>query len=309
MNRAAGDALRTDILQALQQDSFAVLELSDILNVPQPALSHHLKILLNAGLVAQRREGNNIFYRRALIAPNNPLARLMRGIFGNLDELPMAAELQRGIEAVHRKRSTISRNYFTTHAREFRSHQARIGSAGVYASVVLDMLMASNCGRQRVLEVGPGSGELMTCLIGKFDSVCAIDNAEAMLEQTRTELQTQGIDTVDFILSDFNDLEIDTPVDAIVAGMVLHHLPSPAYFFRQAARLMHPQGVLVVAELCQHDQNWVRQACGDLWLGFPPEELDELAISAGFRSGQSQYLAQKNGFRIQVRCYTKAAER
>ena len=64
--KASGDALRLNILRALANDSFGVLELAQIFATGQSGISHHLKVLAQAGLVATRREGNAIFYRRAL---------------------------------------------------------------------------------------------------------------------------------------------------------------------------------------------------------------------------------------------------
>ena len=64
--KAIGDRLRADILRVLHQDSYSVGELCELFEVGQPALSHHLKILHQVGLVARRREGNSIFYRRAV---------------------------------------------------------------------------------------------------------------------------------------------------------------------------------------------------------------------------------------------------
>jgi len=54
LNRAAGDSLRQNILQLVARESFAVLELARILDVAQTALSHHLKLLLAAGLLSRR---------------------------------------------------------------------------------------------------------------------------------------------------------------------------------------------------------------------------------------------------------------
>ena len=54
------------MLRALANDSFGVLELAQIFATGQSGMSHHLKVLAQAGLVATRREGNAIFYRRAL---------------------------------------------------------------------------------------------------------------------------------------------------------------------------------------------------------------------------------------------------
>ncbi len=64
--KAAGDPLRLNVLRALASDSFGVLELAQIFAIGQSGMSHHLKVLAQAGLVATRREGNAIFYRRAL---------------------------------------------------------------------------------------------------------------------------------------------------------------------------------------------------------------------------------------------------
>ncbi|MGE8311882.1 MAG: ArsR/SmtB family transcription factor, partial [Pseudomonas protegens] len=64
--KAGGDPLRLNVLRALSNDSFGVLELAQIFAIGQSGMSHHLKVLAQASLVATRREGNAIFYRRAL---------------------------------------------------------------------------------------------------------------------------------------------------------------------------------------------------------------------------------------------------
>ncbi len=76
--KAAGDSLRLNVLRALANDSFGVLELAQIFAIGQSGMSHHLKVLAQAGLVATRREGNAIFYRRSLPWPNAPAARCTR---------------------------------------------------------------------------------------------------------------------------------------------------------------------------------------------------------------------------------------
>ncbi|MFP9025202.1 ArsR/SmtB family transcription factor, partial [Pseudomonas aeruginosa] len=72
--KAAGDSLRLNVLRALANDSFGVLELAQIFAIGQSGMSHHLKVLAQAGLVATRREGKAIFYRRSL-----PLAEATGG--------------------------------------------------------------------------------------------------------------------------------------------------------------------------------------------------------------------------------------
>ena len=60
--KAAGDPLRLNVLRALANDSFGVLELAQIFGIGQSGMSHHLKVLAQADLVATRREGKYIFY-------------------------------------------------------------------------------------------------------------------------------------------------------------------------------------------------------------------------------------------------------
>lgn len=86
--KATGDVLRLDILRVLRNDSFGVLELSQIFAMRQSGMSHHLKVLATAGLVSTRREGNSIFYRRSLPAAANPWSAMHEQLLTGLDALP-----------------------------------------------------------------------------------------------------------------------------------------------------------------------------------------------------------------------------
>jgi ArsR family transcriptional regulator len=94
----------------------------------------------------------------------------------------------------------------------------------------------------------------------------------------------------------------------MVLNMVTHHLASPAVAFSGARKLLRPGGCLLVVDLCPHDQDWARDACGDLWLGFEPEDLDKWALENNLSTGQSLYLGLKNGFQIQARLYHKPSQ-
>ena len=93
--------------------------------------------------------------------------------------------------------------------------------------------------------------------------------------------------------------------DAVIANMVLHHAPNPRGILADAANLLTPSGTLIVSELCAHDQAWAREHCGDLWLGFMPDELAEWATEAGLKLEASVFLAQRNGFQIQVQHFQR----
>jgi len=63
--RALGDATRLGVLQALLDRPLHVNELMAKLKVDQSLLSHHLKVLRDAGLVQATRDGKAVLYQVA----------------------------------------------------------------------------------------------------------------------------------------------------------------------------------------------------------------------------------------------------
>jgi DNA-binding transcriptional ArsR family regulator len=298
--KAVGDRQRARILQVLHQESYSVGELCSLFDVPQPALSHHLKILLQAGLVARRREGNSIFYRRAPQATDSIAAVL----FAGLDQTDHEPTLQQRILEIHDQRQQRSADFFANNAREIAAEQAQISEPEAYVDIVLEMVVEAageGVATTEALEVGPGGGELLKRLAAVFDQVTGIDSSTSMLASA--EAATADLPSVRLHHQNFLTLPTTRKFDAIIAAMVVHHQASPASFFQQAASLLNDEGALIVAELCRHDQQWANDACGDQWLGFEPSDLCGWAERAGLALQQSQFVAQKNGFQIQIHRY------
>ena len=59
------DPIRILILYSLADNSYHVNELSEQMNIPQPTVSRHLKILRERGLVTSQRSGQYIHYSLA----------------------------------------------------------------------------------------------------------------------------------------------------------------------------------------------------------------------------------------------------
>ena len=57
-----GDTTRIRIMYALYEGEMSVMAISELLGMTQPAISHQLKTLKAANLVAGRRQGKTIFY-------------------------------------------------------------------------------------------------------------------------------------------------------------------------------------------------------------------------------------------------------
>jgi ArsR family transcriptional regulator len=327
LNKAAGDPLRLEVLRVLAQDSYGVLELCEIFGHKQSGMSHHLKVLAGAGLVAKRREGNSIFYSRALPSSASGLALLQLQLHATIDAIDVTVEVAQRLQQIQQERVKASQQFFVLQADKFKAQQDLIAEYPAYGDAVAELLHKTTVQRLlkkdlstkglpkegrltesavTAIEIGPGAGEFLPELAKRFDRVLAVDNAPTMLERSQTYCEQQGIEKVEFVSGDTSDL-VDYKVKAacVVMNMVLHHTPSPADIFIDIARSLEVDGVLIVTDLCRHDQDWAKTACGDVWLGFDAEELQRWALLAGLQQGHSKYLALRNGFQIQVQQFEK----
>lgn len=57
-----GDSTRIKILWALDESEMCVCDIAALLNMTQSAISHQLRILKQAGLVKNRKEGKVVYY-------------------------------------------------------------------------------------------------------------------------------------------------------------------------------------------------------------------------------------------------------
>jgi len=307
--KASGDPLRLEILRVLRRDTFGVLELSQLFDMRQSGMSHHLKVMHKAGLVEPQREGNSIFYRRPLHLDNDkPTDLTIRQIFEAVDRAPLPAHLQEKIEAIRNQRADQSQAFFSRHSDQFREQQELIAAFDLYAVPVAEMIRKRTRKHQwqTALEIGPGEGGFLPVLSELSDHVVALDNSRDMLAKATRTCIDQRLNNVDLIEGITDTLLArGDAFDLVVANMVLHHVPSPADIFLDAAALMNNGGCLVISDLCSHDQNWAKDNCGDLWLGFEPEELTAWAVAAGLKSGEQLFIGLRNGFQIQVREFWK----
>lgn len=306
--KAAGDALRLEVLQVLGQNSFGVLELCEIVAIKQSGMSHHLKVLAQAGLVEKRREGNSIFYRRRLPPPRTSTETLHAALFEELDEMPLDVVTAERLAGVQAQRAAQSRAFFARHADDLPRQQELIADYEQYAEQACELLDRAlpTTPASLALEIGPGDGRFLTPLAARFERVLALDNSEAMLNQARRHVKEAGLDNVELRLGEWpGDSESLPEADAVVINMVLHHLPSPPAALAAVARRLKGGGVLVLTDLCRHDQRWAVRACGDFWLGFDEADLVAWAGRAGLSLRESLFLAMRNGFQVQVRTFEK----
>jgi DNA-binding transcriptional ArsR family regulator len=310
--KALADPLRLDILRVLRTESFGVLELCRIVDVRQSALSHHLKILAQAELVSTRREGNSIFYRRTMLVSDDPLYDIKAAAFAAMDEMALRCELANGIQQIQDERSEQSLLFFERHAERFLAKQELVAEYAHYRDTLHDLLDGLKLPADaRVMEVGPGESPLLSELAKRFKHLTALDNSIEMLNRARNALAHRA--AADKPLAEVEFIHGDTHLardsgqhfDLLIYNMVLHHISSPLETFQDCASLLANNGTLLLIDLSHHDQDWVRESCGDLWLGFTEQDLDAWSAESGLECGPRVYLGLRNGFQVQMRLFTK----
>lgn len=307
-SKASADPLRLNILRILGEGSFGVLELCQLFEIKQSSMSHHLKILANAGLVTTRREGNSIFYRRPIISTNDAWFSLTQVLFATLDTLSLSEAINQRLQDLYKERALNSQEFFTKHASEFHKKQDLIASHEQYGETLEYFVATLHLKETSIaLEIGPGEGALLPALSKRFKQVIGLDVSEAMLKKASAKVAELELENIKLLHGDCQlALNHAVQADLVTCNMVLHHVPAPKEIFNQSAQLLKHGGCLLITDLCAHDQTWAQESCGDLWLGFAPEDLTSWAKEAQLIEEQTQFLALRNGFQIQFRTFRRA---
>ena len=86
--RQLGDGSRIRIFWLLCHCEECVINLSALVKMSSPAVSHHLRQLKAAGLILSRREGKEVYYKAA----NTPPAQLLHRMIEQLVEIACPLE-------------------------------------------------------------------------------------------------------------------------------------------------------------------------------------------------------------------------
>jgi SAM-dependent methyltransferase len=131
----------------------------------------------------------------------------------------------------------------------------------------------------RVLELGTGLGDVafaIADLVGPEGSVVGLDQAQAALDVAERRREAAGLDHVRFVAADVRSHHVDEPFHAIVARLLLFHLPDAVDVVRHHIEALRPGGLALAIDF---DLGTVRAE--------PPVALVDTAIrwvEAGFRS-------------------------
>ncbi|MBN1433303.1 metalloregulator ArsR/SmtB family transcription factor [Candidatus Fermentibacterales bacterium] len=262
----------------LSRGPLNVSEICRVLGLRQSNVSHHLRKLLDAGLVERRGRSGWVYYE---LDRSEPFAVELSELVSRWAErIPCLSSDMAALSLCHERRSARSREFFDRSAVEQPDISGLLPDPAGYLDEMLAMLPVDGT----VAELGCGAGRLLLELAHTSRRLIGVDQSEGMLSRARQLVALEDLaGRADLRLGRVEHLPMaDGSVDAVVAHMVLHHVPEPIRALREAWRVLGPAGRLVVAELTAHGNVAYRETQGDLWPGFEPAQLEGWLGSSGF---------------------------
>ena len=109
-----------------------------------------------------------------------------------------------------------------------------------------------------------------------------MDRSADVLVRARALASRRRVSNVTWKRGKLEKLPIeDASVDVALFSQALHHATDPGLAIREAARILAPGGRVLILDLREHEEGWVRERLGDRWLGFSEARLAELLTGAG----------------------------
>jgi SAM-dependent methyltransferase len=300
--RLLSDSTRLRLLRILTRDRFNVTELTGILGVAQSNVSRHLGLLKDAGLVTEEREAGYVYYRVAEETRSNghgPLWTLLDTHF----ESAAADRAVRADDARAQEVLRLRKENFDTHGDPRQLVPGRSWAA--WARALGHLLPPLD-----VADIGCGEGYLTLEAARWARSVIAIDRSDEVLERAKALARRRRVTNVTWKKGDIAKLPLkDESVDVALLSQSLHHAAHPERALAEATRVLKPAGRVLLLDLREHDQAWVRNRFGDRHLGFSSAELESLLRTAGLADVRVSIGASKAGdpFAVLIASGTKRA--
>jgi ubiquinone/menaquinone biosynthesis C-methylase UbiE/DNA-binding transcriptional ArsR family regulator len=278
MLKAAGEETRLRLLALVAEAELTVTELTEILRQSQPRISRHLRLLAESGLVVRFREGSWAFFR---LAEHGDKADLARTLAAQLDpdDRMMARDRER-LAAVRAARATAAQAYFREHAAEW-DRIRRLHAADAAVEAEIQAALADRPFRS-LLDLGTGTGRMLELLGPGLERGLGIDLSLDMLALARARLDRAGLRHCSVRHGDIYDLALPRDsFDVVIVHQVLHYLDDGARALREAARVLRPQGRLLVIDFAPHELEFLRDEHAHRRLGFAEETVSQWLEQAG----------------------------
>ena len=228
--------------------------------------------MLKSGLVVRFREGSWAFFR---LAEHGAKAELARILAAQLDpDDPVMARDRERLAQVRTGRATAAQSYFRAHAAEW-DRIRRLHAADAAVEAEIQAVLADRPFRS-LLDLGTGTGRMLELLGPELERGLGIDLSLDMLALARARLDRAELRQCSVRQGDIYDLALPrNSFDVVIVHQVLHYLDDGARAIREAARVLRPQGRLLVIDFAPHEHEFLREEHAHRRLGFAEETVSQ----------------------------------
>lgn len=277
--KALSDETRLRLLRILIDHKLSVNELVSVLEMGQSRISRHLRILTEAGLLISHRDGLWVFYQADTEGENK---NFLEAIAPYIRDIPEAGHDDSRVQHIEEEKQAKSRAFFNDIAENWDNLNKEIlGDFDLPARVCQSMPP----GCHLAVDLGCGTGTVMRQMLAKADGVIGVDISSGMLEACRKTFASlpDAKNTISLRIGELEHLPLrDQEADFASVNLVLHHLQRPELALPEIRRILSPTGRLFISDFEKHNDEYMRERYGDLWLGFDPMKMAVMLREAGF---------------------------
>ena len=277
------DATRLRLLHLLERHELGVVELCDVLQMPQSTVSRHLKVLGDEGWLDSRAQGTNRLYRMGEGAAAARrlwlLAREQTAAWPQVehDRLRLTRRLS--------EREPAAQAFFAGAAGKWDKLRRELYGEAFGRAALLALLPAD----WTIADLGCGTGQQAAALAPFVKRVFGIDQSAAMLKAARK--RTAGLQNVELKQGSLEAVPLeDGAVDGALLVLALTYVSDPQRALVEMARVVRAGGRGVVVDLLRHDREDFRHQMGQQNLGFTRAALEAALETAGLRVDQCRSL-------------------
>lgn len=268
--KALADENRLRVLELLRDGEKCACILLEDLNVTQPTLSHHMKILCDAGIVKGRKEGKWVHYSLNREGAERASAALRERLEPGEDSMSDRSE------EIHEKVKSYYSELTTKKGGELASSVCTCAAGGIPENIreIVKELPAEiieryyGCGSPipngiegfTILDLGCGTGRdvyVAAKLVGPKGKVIGIDMNDDQLdvaEKYKEEMASKwGFSNVEFRKGYIEDLASagigESSVDLVISNCVINLSPEKDRVFSEIWRVLKDGGMLYFSDI------------------------------------------------------------
>lgn len=282
------DPTRLRLLTVLQSGTLAVTELASTLSLSQPRVSHHLAVLLRAGLVRVRRDGTRAYY--SLESNGESAEFTARALSMLVEDTAVRSDVARAVQQILRRQAK-RRAFFAGLADSLPEKLGQWFDLESYKAALLSRVSSGLI----TADLGCGPGWLLPELAKRCTILIGVDHVPEVLSLARQRAAQHNLTNCEFRLGELEHLPLsDGEVDLAILGLVLQHVVDPAAVLSEAARALNHGGRLTVVEPARHEIIEAREDLGEVWMGFEEHEIQSWLSAAGFSVDMIEKLSSRN---------------